>query len=287
MELAMKSFWPVVDRSWKSMRAVCDDASCHNTQLMRSIPGGRTGIQCGDRWYCSVDCFARGSRAELTSLSNAHFNENPRIPRMSMGLTLLAKGYLNVESLRFAQIESERHRETLETTLTRLCLVSEKQLAAARAAQWGYPVLAQDRIGQTVESDIPQYLLQQSAAVPLDYSVKAKRILLGFVFRVDHSLLESIEKVTGCKVVPCFITATELAEQTKRVATFPSHTETVIEDLGLPERMARTAGRFAVEVAADHAVFSRCRSHVWARVSGKRGKVDIIFRPERFATCSF
>jgi len=207
----MKSFWPVVDRSWKSMRAVCDDASCHNTQLMRSIPGGRTGIQCGDRWYCSVDCFARGSRAELTSLSNAHFNENPRIPRMSMGLTLLAKGYLNVESLRFAQIESERHRETLETTLTRLCLVSEKQLAAARAAQWGYPVLAQDRIGQTVESDIPQYLLQQSAAVPLDYSVKAKRILLGFVFRVDHSLLESIEKVTGCKVVPCFITATAVS----------------------------------------------------------------------------
>ncbi len=50
-----------------------------------------------------------------------------------------------------------------------------------------------------VESDIPQYLLKMFSAVPLQYSIKAKRILLGFVFRVEHSLLESIEKVTGCR----------------------------------------------------------------------------------------
>jgi hypothetical protein len=203
---------------------------------------------------------------------------------MSMGLILLAKGYLSTETLRSAQIESERHQENLEATLIRLRLVSEKQLAAARAAQWGYPVLAQDRIGQTVESDIPQYLLQQSSAVPLDYSIKAKRILLGFVFRVDHCLLESIEKVTGCRVLPCFITASELAEQTKCVMAFSNHTEAVIDDLGAPERMARTVGRFAVEVAAERAVFARCWSHVWARISGKRGEVDIIFRLERPAT---
>jgi hypothetical protein len=280
MELALKSFWPVVDRSWKSMRAVCDDASCHNTQLMRSIPGGRTGIQSGGHWYCSVDCFARASRLELASLSNMHFSDIPRIPRMSIGLTLLAKGYLDAGALRLAQVESDLHRENLEATLIRLRLVSEKQLAAARAAQWGYPVLAQDRIGQMVESDIPQYLLQDSSGVPLQYSAKAKRILLGFVFRVDHSLLESIEIITGFRAVPCFITPTELAEQRKWVTAFPNHSEVLIEDPGAPDRMARTVGRFAVEVAADHAVFSSCKNHVWARVSGRRGIADIIFRFE-------
>ena len=259
------------------MRAACDDGSCHNTQLMRSIPGGRAGIECGDHWYCSVDCFARASRTELASLSNLHFNKNPRIPRMSLGLILLAKGYLTTEELRFAQIESESHRENLETTLIRLRLTSEKQLASARAAQWGYPVLSQERIGETVQSDIPQCLLQETSAVPLHYSVTAKRILLGFVFRVDHSLLASIERVTGCSAAPCFITATELAEQMKRVTSVPNHIATVIDDPGAPERMARTVGRFAVDVAANHAVFSRLRNHLWARVSGKRGKADVIF----------
>lgn len=283
MALALKSFWPVVDRNWKNMRAVCHDAYCHNTQLMRTIPGGRAGIQSGDHWYCSVDCFARASRTELASLSSIPFIEIPRVPRMSIGLTLLAKGYLTSEELRFAQTESEVRRESLETTLARLGFTSEKQFASARAAQWGYPVLAQDRVGQMVESDIPQYLLQMFSAVPLQYSLKAKRILLGFLFRVEHSLLESIEKVTGCRAVPCFITETERTEQMKRVTSSQNHTEALIEEPGTPEMMGRTLGRFAVEVAADQAVFSRCKNHIWARVSGKRGKVDVIFRFEHGA----
>jgi len=194
-----------------------------------------------------------------------------------LGLTLLAKGYLDAEELRLAQTESDCRRENLEATLIRHCLISEKQLAAARAAQWGYPVLAQESMGQEVESDLPEYLLQNASSVPLQYSIKAKRILLGFVFRVDHGLLESIEKITGCKAVACFVTPTELAEQRKRTTAAANHREIVVEDPGPPERMARTVGRYAVEVAADHAVFSRCRNHLWARVSGRRGKVDIIF----------
>ena len=199
---------------------------------------------------------------------------------MSIGLTLLSKGHLKAEDLRFAQSESELKREDLETTLIRLRLTSEKHLAAARAAQWGYPVLAQGRIGQAVESDIPQYLLQESSAIPLQYSLKSKRILLGVVFRVDHILLESIERATGCKVVPCFITASELTEQMNRVSVCPNHAEAVIDVPGAPEQMARTVGRYAVEVGADRAVFSRCRRSVWARVSGKRGTADVIFRLE-------
>jgi hypothetical protein len=202
---------------------------------------------------------------------------------MSIGLTLLAKGYLTAEELRFAQTESELRRENIETTLARHNLTSEKQFASARAAQWGYPVIAQDRVGQEVESDIPRYLLQMFSAVPLQYSIKAKRILLGFVFRVEHGLLESIEQITGCRVVPCFITATEQAEQMGRVTSFPSHAEAMIEEPGTPEMMARTLGRFAVEVAASHAVFSRCKNHVWARISGRRGKVDVIFSFEHNA----
>jgi hypothetical protein len=59
--------------------------------------------------------------------------------------------------------------------------------------------------------------------------------------------------------------------------------EAVIDVPGSPEQMARTVARYAVEVVADRAVFSRCRSNIWARVLGKRGTADLIFPLEQAA----
>jgi hypothetical protein len=199
---------------------------------------------------------------------------------MSLGLTLVAKGYLSPDALRFAQHQSELHRENLDAALLRLNLTTEKQLAAARAAQWGYPVVATDRVGQVVESDIPSTLLEEFSAVPIDYSQKAKRIVLGFVFRVEHSLLEAIEKITGCKAVPCFISSTEYAEQMNQVVPAPGCETALLQAPGSPENMSRNLGRFAVEVGAREAVFTQCKNFVWARLTGKRGKIDVLFQFE-------
>lgn len=280
MELALKSVWPAVDRSWKSLRAMCDYDGCHNTQLMRTIPGGRAGIQCGTRWYCSVDCFAGASRDVLGALSNAHASEPLRNPRMSLGLTLLSKGQLTLEAFKYAQVQSELHHENLDTTLIRLGLVDEKKLAAARAAQWGYPVLVQDRIGQRVEFDIPKVLLNEFSVVPLHCSDKAKRVVLGFVLRVEHSLLEAVEKMSGFRAEPCFITVSEFEEQMTCLATPPSYSEVVVEGPVSTDKMARTVGRLALEVCAKSAVFTNCKNHIWARLVGKRASADVIFRSE-------
>jgi len=282
MEIALKSFWPAIDHSWRSARTTCDNPACHNTQLMRTIPGGRSGIQAGDRWYCSVDCLAVGSRPVLAELSRIRYPEIG-IPRVSIGLVLVDKGYLSPDAHRYARSQSELRHESLESTLMRLGLVNEKQLAAARASQWGYPLLAKERIGHALETDIPAGLLEVFSALPIDISLKARRILLGFVFRVEHSLLESIEKITGCQTIPCFISSSEYAEHKMHVAAARDCQHTLVQDPGTPEEMSRTIGRFAVEIGARKAEFTHCRNFVWVRLTGKRDKFDVLFQFEESA----
>jgi Type II secretion system (T2SS), protein E, N-terminal domain len=278
MKSLVDYFRPAAGRSWKNLRSTCALQTCRNTLLIRSVPQSRVGITVGDQWYCSVDCFAAASRPRLATLSDGRVTEMPHSPRLSIGLVMLSKGYLTDDQLRFAMTQSQIHGENLESALVRLGLAGERQLAAARAAQWGYPIFGQDRISQSVEVDIPTVLLTACSAAPLHYSPVAKRFLLGFVYRVEYSLLQALEQVTGFRAEPCFITPTDFADQMGRVTAVSGYQEVVIEDQKTPAQMSKTIGGFAVEIGAREARFAQCRNHVWTRLSGKKNTVDILFR---------
>jgi hypothetical protein len=277
MRLSLQTLLPGADRGWKSMYAVCGLRSCENTLLMRSVQS-RVGISIGETWYCSMNCFAAVARTRLLALSGAGGPEVPHIPRRSIGLTMLSKGYLTAEQLRFAMAQSQASGEDLEAVLLQLGLANERQLTVARAVQWGYPVFGQDRTGQPMEADIPPILLHSCSAVPLHLSMAAKRFVLGFVYRVEHSLMNSLEQMTGFRTEPCFITPTEFAEQRPRVKPSPECEEVVFETPETPAQMAKTVAGFALEVSAREASFTRCREFLWVRLSGKRRKVDVLFR---------
>jgi hypothetical protein len=278
MKLSLGSLLARVDRSWKSMHAVCGLRTCRNTLIMRSVPESRVGIRMGQLWYCSVDCFVKAARARFSTLSMARNVEIPHSPRLSIGLVMLSKGYLSDEQLRFAVAEGQSSGEELEVVLLRMGLANEWQLAAAKAVQWGYPVLGRDRISKSVDADIPVTLLRTFSAVPLHYSVTAKRLLLGFVDRVENSLLHSVEQITGCKAEPCFITRTEFREQMERVTAAPNYTEVVVEDALTPAQTAKAVGGFAIEIGAREATFASCQDYAWMRLSGKRRTIDVLFR---------
>jgi hypothetical protein len=191
---------------------------------------------------------------------------------------MLSKGYLTDAQLRLATSQSQLHGEELETALVRLGLANERQLTAARAAQWGYPVLGQEHIGKPVESDIPSILLQSCSAVPLHCSTAAKRLLLGFVRRVDHSLLNSVEQMTGFRSEPCFIAPTDFTEQMNRLKATPRFEQMAFENVKTPAQIGKTVGGLAVEVGLREARFSHCRDYVWTRLLGKRQTIDVLFR---------
>jgi hypothetical protein len=273
----LKSLLPPLDLGWNHVRARCGLPTCHNKLLMRPVPRQGTGIQVGQNWYCSADCFATAARIPLETLAKARITEPPSHPRLSLGLVMLAKGYLTEDQLRSAMDRSERRGEDLETALKKLGLATDKQLAGARGAQWGRPVLADECAAQPVVADIPRTFLREFQAVPLHYSLQSKRLVMGFVQKVEHSLLGSIEEMTGCRAEACLLTPAEYEAQMERVTFSPDYEEVVVEKPGTPAQMAKTLGGIAVEVTASAASFVQCRSWVWARVMGKRRTIDVLF----------
>lgn len=278
MGLSIKSFVPGLDLGWDRIRATCAYSRCHNKQLMKCIPHARPGIRVDQLWYCSVDCFAMASQVSLAQLSTRRLLEIPRIPRLSVGLVMLQRKHLTAEQFQTALAQSHWCGEELEETLIRLGFTDEKQITAARATQWGYPVLSQEYIGQEVSAEIPHALLESCAAVPLHYSVLAKRILVGFAYRVEHSFLAAVEQMTRCRPEPCFICPTDFKQQMERLTAAEDYQEVVVDDPGTPEKMARIVGSQAVEAGATEAGFTRCKNSLWVRLSGKRGKIDVIFQ---------
>ena len=277
MKLSLKSLLPARDLGWNRVRAKCAELECHNRLLTKYVPGSRIGIFAGESWYCSPDCFALGSRKTLASFAGGCVVEMPRNPRLSIGLALVSKGLLTERQYREAALLNKRRGETLETTLLECGFASEKQLAAGRAAQWGYPALVQELNATTVEADFPSSLLRAYRAAPIHYSPKSKRLVLGFVDRVEHALLQSIEQITGCRAEPCFITPAEFAEQIERLTAMPLYEEAVVNEAQNTAQMGRTLGGWAVEISATEASFAKCNTYAWVRMTGKRGTVDVIF----------
>lgn len=274
MKLSLKSLFPASDLGWNGVRAKCAYSGCYNKLLIRPIPQTRPWIQVGEEWYCSPDCLVEGSRGALASLCQNSVLEMPRNPRLSLGLALLSKGFLAEQQLRNVIGARDEHTEAV---LLERGLVSEKQIAAARAAQWGYPALGAAWQSHAVVADLPKTLLSVSETVPLHFSAPEKRLVLGFVRRVDHALLQAVEKITGCRPEPCFITSGELSEQSSHVRTAAEYQETMVQESLTVEQMAKTLGRVSLDAHAQQVMFARCKSYLWARVIGKRGTIDTIF----------
>jgi hypothetical protein len=215
-------------------------------------------------------------RTPLAALTNSRLAEMPRNPRLTLGLAMLSKGFLTEDQLRHATSHSQRRGRDLEHTLLQMDLATEKQLAAARSVQWGYPVLAQEGPCPMVRADLPLTFLREFQATPLHY-LPGKRLVLGFVQRVDPSVLRAIEHITGCRAEPCFLTPTEFEDQAERNASAADYEEAVIEQPGSPAHMAKTLGGFALEIGAREAIHVACKSWIWVRLAGKRKTVDVLF----------
>ncbi len=235
----------------------------------------------GTTWYCSIDCFVKAARKRIFALVDGRSITMPHTPRVSIGSVMLSKGYLTAEQLRDARCQSLQNGEEIEETLVRLGLVDEWHLASARASQWGHPVLGRDRISQLVDADLPLTLMKAFSAVPLHYCKSSKRMVIGFVYRVEHSLLHSLEQVTGCQVEPCFITPTELHYQMERLEAARESKEVILDASMTAAELANVVGGLALEMRARDVSVSRCQDFVWIRLAGKQRMIDVLFQGKR------
>lgn len=277
MRLSFRSILSPFVHDSKRLRSVCAEPNCDKKQARHTDHRGRAGVQVGEKWFCSPVCFARNANAILARIASGYVVEMPRQPRLSLGLALLSRGYVSESQLRSAIVQARNSGVLLENILLEREWVNEKQLAVARGVQWGYPAVGIDSFDKFVEVNLPISLLRTHSAAPIHFSIERNRLVLGFVHRVEHTLLQSIEQITGCRAEPCFITPTEFNQQIAGFRSLPGYEEVVSDHPADVTQIAASLTDFAFQMPGAEVRFARCKSWVWGRIAGNGDTVDAIF----------
>ena len=239
-----------------------------------------------DAWYCSSACFTSAAEAEVSELLKSGWGNGSHIARMPMGLILMSRGLLTSTQLREVTSEQKEVGGEIGDLLVRNGSVSEGQIAAVRATQWGCPLFAMPKHLARTHIRVPSTFIQLCSAVPVHLVDTAKVLLVGFVHGIDYGLLYAIEQIIGCTTQPCFVTESDFQFQMRRLAEFDKNCDRSIppevnfDAVHTVEEIASILCSYGVDLEADEVALARCKDHLWARLSCDNRKVDLIFKTQ-------
>jgi hypothetical protein len=199
---------------------------------------------------------------------------------MPLGLILINRGLLTIDQLRKATNEQKDAGDEIGELLVHQGLLTEKQVTATRATQWGCPVFAVPPHAVRIAVNIPRALLQIYSMVPVHYVAATNLLLVGFVHGVEYGLLYAIEQMTGCKTRPCFVTPSDFRVQMQQREQLqePFFKEMIFERIHTPAEVARILCSSSLEIEADEASFVKCKEYLWARLKSDSEAVDLLFK---------
>jgi hypothetical protein len=191
---------------------------------------------------------------------------------------LLSRGAITEAQLKIAIEEQKRSKRPLGAVLVTLGFISEEQVAAAIGAQWGYPVMSHTGNAKSTVR-IPRTLQEFYGVVPVHYAEEGKRLIVGFVQRVHHTLLSAIERMTSCSALACFITDGEYRRRVVSADAPRAESELLFDRFSSGAEMAKITTSYAMQIGAGDARFESCGRHLWVRLYGQRGELDLLFQP--------
>jgi len=260
---------------------------CHHCNRSIALPHNSTrkaGIKMHENWYCSSRCFAAAAEEELASLTTARPHRVNRSSRMPLGLLMMRYGLLSSDQFKEIKDEQKEAGAEIGELVMRLGSVSEKQVTAVRATQWGCPVFTVPEWGMPTEIHLPPTFVRLYSMIPLHYVASTNMLLVGFVHGIEYGLLYAIEKITGCKTQPCFVTPSDFQnqaqyiEQTRAQSGDETPTEIKFESVQSASEMARVLSSYSVQLEADEAMIGRCKEYLWARLKCSSREVDLLFK---------
>lgn len=282
----MKLIPPIAMQTWaaglKIVVSRCE--TCHKMLALRHLSARKAGIRMHDSWYCSSRCFRSGAEQQVLRLLKPANGRPAYVARMPLGLDLINHGLLTIEQLKKATDEQKQAGGDIGDLLVRQGCVSEKQVTAICAAEWGCPVFTIPKPATWIDMHIPATLMRLHSMVPVHHVTRTNLLLVGFVHGVEYELLYAIEQMTGCETKPCFLTPTDFQiqmhkgeELRKEVKDSPLR-EIDIEGIQAPAEIARILCTSGVEIEAEEALIERCRQHLWARLKSGDKVVDLLFK---------
>jgi Type II secretion system (T2SS), protein E, N-terminal domain len=258
--------------------------SCHRSLALRHLSARKAGIRMHGSWYCSSQCFRWAAEQEVSRLLKPGMEQAAHVPRMPLGLNLISHGLLTIEQLKKATDEQKEAGGEIGELLVRQGSVSEKQVTAVRAAEWGCPVFAVPKQAIRIGINLPSTLMRIYSMIPVHYVVRTNLLLVGFVHNVEYGLLYAIEQITGCETKPCFVTPsdfqTQMLQQQKEVERpgFTPVRELKFESIQTAGEIARTLCTSGLEIEADEAFIGKCKEYLWVRLTSELQAIDLLFR---------
>ena len=264
--------------------AKCKCGTCQRSHSLRQVSDRKAGIRMGNAWYCSSACFTAAAVADLSELMKAGWVQGSHTTRMPLGLILMSRGLLTDVQLREVTSEHKELGGEIGDLLVRRGSVSERQVAAVRATQWGCPLFAMPKHLNRTHIRVPLTLIQLYSAVPVHLDGGGKLLLVGFIHGIEYGLLYAIEHITRCKTQPCFVTPSDFEVQMHRLVEFErkhndaTPNEVNFESVHTAQEIAGILCSYGVDLEADEVIIARCKEHLWARLICDVRKVDLLFK---------
>jgi hypothetical protein len=233
------------------------------------------------RWYCDPRCLK--SALELR-VSNLLFGFRPRKSkpyRLPLGLLLVSRGAVTTDQLRYAlHLQRAAGVDKLGTWFCRMGAISEEQIAAALAQQWGCALFPLDTEMPNPSwlGRIPFSLLESARAVLAHVSPDSRLLHLAFGDRVDHFLLYAVEQMLDCRTVPCVAPETRIATLLNSLRLQSEKSEIAFDTVREPREIARIICNYTIELQATRIAISRVSSHIWVRFFSREMARDLLFR---------
>lgn len=282
MNLMQAIIAPVWASGFKVESSQCQ--SCHRVVALRNPAARKAGIKMHGFWYCSSACFTAAAERELSIQMRSGAKAVGQFRRMPLGLSLVNRGLLTSDQLKEAVEKQKEQGGEIGEVLVRQKMLNEEQMTQARAAQWNCPVFYAPKHSIRADVFIPPTLFRYYSAIPLHYVTATKVLLVGFVSAVEYDLLFAIEKMTGCKTQPCFVTPSDFEDQLRsRRMSSPGISvkvgkEIVLDRLKGVAAMADALCKHSVDLEADDVVVTRCKDHVWVRLACGEANIDLLFK---------
>lgn len=268
---------------------------CENNECLYRSPWRRLlqrrhneGVFLQGRWYCSLDCFEQGITPVFDQLMSLPDEPLPQQHRLPLGLILLGRGAINEDQLKIAlQAQRNKGGERLGRWLIRLGVVSDQEITAALAAQWGCAVfpLENHHSYRDCSHLLPLALLESARMVPLHYLPANHWLYVGFAEDIDRTTVYSIERLLSSRTEACVVSETAMKEAMDEIRGMSHPAEIVFETVWSAGQMARTIRDYALKLGAEELLLARPRRFLWVRLKAGGRPLDLMFRmpPVRFA----
>jgi Type II secretion system (T2SS), protein E, N-terminal domain len=263
---------------WSSWTARCSNPACNRKRLMPNLFRTYVGIHLGKQWFCSPECFEAFLQNTITAaISSQQLNEPPKARRMPLGLLLLQRGVLNSDQLALVRAKQQTDGINLGCAAQELGFATAEQVTAAVAAQWSCPVFSLGARSLTYPVHVPRRLLEQYEMLPVHFVEADKRLMMGFVTGVQYQVLSTIENITGCDALPCFITAKDYYRCLRAIPASPEN-QTIFETPTPTAEISRLGRNYVSQLGAQAVRLGMCRDYLWMRIWSNQGQIDLLFR---------